>query len=113
MSQWLQLLTVKLRSGSIYLVEFDRMLQSLIQQPSFNNVRGIVLGRAEKSCDMTPQKWEMMIKNKEELKNIPVIADADFGHTTPIFTFTIGGTATINATDTPNIILLYSFTKLF
>ncbi len=92
-------------SGSIYLVEFDRMLQSLIQQPGFNNVRGIVLGRAEKSCDMTPQKWEMMIKNKEELRNIPVIADADFGHTTPIFTFPIGGTATINATDTPNIIL--------
>lgn len=92
-------------SGSIYLVEFDRMLQSLIQQPGFNNVRGIALGRAEKSCDMTPQKWEMMIKNKEELKNIPVIADADFGHTTPIFTFPIGGTATINATDTPNIIL--------
>lgn len=92
-------------SGSIYLVEFDRMLQSLIQQPSFNKVRGIVLGRAEKSCDMTPQKWEMMIKNKEELRNIPVIADADFGHTTPIFTFPIGGNATINATDTPNIIL--------
>ena len=92
-------------SGSIYLVEFDRMLQSLIQQPGFNNVRGIVLGRAEKSCDMTPQKWEMMIKNKEELRNIPVIADADFGHTTPIFTFPIGGNATINATDTPNIIL--------
>ena len=92
-------------SGSIYLVEFDRMLQSLIQQPGFNNVRGIVLGRAEKSCDMTPQKWEMMIKNKEELRNIPVIADADFGHTTPIFTFPIGGNATINATDIPNIIL--------
>ena len=92
-------------SGSIYLVEFDRMLQSLIQQPSFNKVRGIVLGRAEKSCDMTPQKWKMMIKNKEELRNIPVIADADFGHTTPIFTFPIGGNATINATDTPNIIL--------
>ena len=92
-------------SGSIYLVEFDRMLQSLIQQPGFNNVRGIVLGRAEKSCDMTPQKWEMMIKNKEELRNIPVIADAEFGHTTPIFTFPIGGTATINATDTPNITL--------
>ena len=47
----------------------------------------------------------MMIKNKEELRNIPVIADADFGHTTPIFTFPIGGNATINATDTPNIIL--------
>ena len=54
---------------------------------------------------MIPEKWEMMIKNKEELKDLPVIADADFGHTTPIFTFPIGGMATINATDTPSIIL--------
>ena len=87
-------------SGSIYLVEFDRILQSLIHQPGFNNVRGIVLGRAEKNCDMNPDKWKLMIKNKEELKNIPIIADADFGHTTPIFTFPIGGNATLKAGNT-------------
>lgn len=92
-------------SGSIYMLEFDRMLVSLIQQPGFNNVRGIVLGRAEKSADMTPDKWKMMIKNKKELNDIPVIADADFGHTTPLFTFPIGGTATISATNKPTIIL--------
>ena len=92
-------------SGSIYLVEFDRMLQSLIHQPDFNHVRGIVLGRAEKNCDMNPDKWKMLIKNKEELKNIPIIADADFGHTTPIFTFPIGGYATLNASDTINLVI--------
>lgn len=92
-------------SGSIYMLEFDRMLQAIIQQPGFNNVRGIVLGRAEKSADMTPGKWKMMIKNKKELNDIPVIADADFGHTTPIFTFPIGGTAAITATDKPIIVL--------
>ena len=27
---------------------------------------------------------------------MPIIADADFGHTTPIFTFPIGGTAKMN-----------------
>lgn len=88
-------------SGAVYLAEFDRMLQSLIHQPGFCNVKGIVLGRAEKSSDMNPEKWTMMIKNKEELKNIPVIADADFGHTTPIFTFPIGGIArmVVNADD--------------
>ena len=38
-----------------------------------------------------------MIKNKPELKNIPVIAGADFGHTTPIFTFPVGGHAKLEA----------------
>lgn len=84
-------------SGSIYLVEFDRMLQALIHQPDFKNVSGIVFGRAEKNCDMNPDKWKLMINNKEELKNIPIIADADFGHTTPIFTFPIGGYAKLDA----------------
>jgi len=82
-------------SGGIYLAEFDRMLQALIHQPGFENVKGVVLGRAEKSSDMNLEKWKLLIKNKKELENIPVIADADFGHTTPIFTFPIGGHAKI------------------
>lgn len=84
-------------SGSIYILEFDRMLQALIHQPEFKNVSGIVFGRAEKNCDMTNEKWTLMIKNKLELSKIPVIAGFDFGHTTPIFTFPIGGTAKIIA----------------
>ena len=80
------------------LAKFDRMLQAIIHQPGFNNVKGLVLGRAEKNCDMNPEKWKMIIKNKPELKDIPVIADLDFGHTTPIFTFPIGGRAKLKAT---------------
>ena len=44
---------------------------------------------------MTKEKWTKLIKGKSELNNIPVIAGADFGHTTPIFTFPIGGKAKI------------------
>lgn len=84
-------------NGAIYLAEFDRMLQALIYQPNFKNVKGIVLGRAEKSSDMNVEKWTEMIKNKKELENIPIIADADFGHTTPTFTFPIGGNAKVVA----------------
>ncbi|CRG03911.1 Uncharacterised protein [Streptococcus pneumoniae] len=36
-----------------------------------------------------------MIASKPELAHIPIIANASFGHTTPIFTFPIGGRATI------------------
>ena len=42
---------------------------------------------------------EKIIASKKELKNIPVIANADFGHTMPMFTFAVGGTARISAND--------------
>jgi len=83
--------------GSAFMWEFDRNLQSLILQPNFKNVKGIVLGRAQKNCNMTKEKWETIVKTKPELDKIPVIAGADFGHTTPIFTFPIGGTAKLSA----------------
>ena len=62
------------------------------------NVKGIVLGRAQKNCEMTKEKWAEIIRTKPELNNIPVIGNADFGHTTPIFTFPIGGSVSVSAT---------------
>ena len=48
---------------------------------------------------MTKEKWIKLIKSKPELENIPIIADCDFGHTTPIITFPIGGTASLIVKD--------------
>jgi muramoyltetrapeptide carboxypeptidase LdcA involved in peptidoglycan recycling len=48
---------------------------------------------------MNNEKWIKLIKSKPELENIPVIAGADFGHTTPIMTFPIGGKAKLEAID--------------
>lgn len=86
-------------AGKIYLMEFDRNLQSLMHMPEFKTVRGIVLGRSQKATAMNKEKWMKLIKNKKELANIPVIAGADFGHSTPIFTFPIGGYAKLSAKD--------------
>jgi len=83
----------------LYMVTFDRDLQSLVHMPEFKTVKGIVIGRAEKNCFMTKEKWIKLIKNKPELDNIPVIAGADFGHTTPIITFPVGGHAKLYAKD--------------
>lgn len=77
--------------------EFDRAFQSLIQQPDFNKVKGIVIGRFEEKFGMDLERLTFIIESKPELKNLPIIANADFGHTTPIFTFPIGGTATLHA----------------
>ena len=76
---------------------FDRDLQSLIMQKGFEEVQGLVIGRFQKASKMTREKLTKIIKTKEELKDIPVIADVDFGHTTPMITFPIGGKAEIRA----------------
>jgi muramoyltetrapeptide carboxypeptidase LdcA involved in peptidoglycan recycling len=71
---------------------FDRDLQSLIHQSNFSKVRGLMIGRFQKSTDMTLEKLRLIIDSKEELKDLPVVANVDFGHTNPLITFPIGGT---------------------
>lgn len=77
------------KSGVDFMQEFDRNLESLLQTSFFERVCGIVIGRAQINCDMTDGKWKKIINRKNI--NIPVIINVDFGHTTPICTFPIGG----------------------
>ncbi|MDO8444395.1 MAG: LD-carboxypeptidase, partial [bacterium] len=82
---------------------FDRDLQSLIHLPDFAKVKGLVIGRFQKKSKMTKELLAQIIKSKKLLDNIPVIAEADFGHTDPRITFPIGGTAKIEASDQAKI----------
>lgn len=84
-------------TGEFMDVEFDRNLQSLIHLPNFSSVRGIAIGRFELGSKMTKEKISEIIKSKKELKDIPVIANVDFGHSYPMITFPIGGTVRIRA----------------
>lgn len=79
--------------------EFDRNLQSLIHQTNFEQVRGIVIGRFQKKANMTIEKLKYILETKEELKKMPIVANVDFGHTNPMITFPIGGTAKILVND--------------
>ncbi|MDO8579765.1 MAG: hypothetical protein Q7R72_02745 [bacterium] len=45
---------------------------------------------------MTNEKIIKIINSKVELKNIPIIANVDFGHTSPIITFPIGGEVNVD-----------------
>ncbi|MNI85532.1 Murein tetrapeptide carboxypeptidase [compost metagenome] len=76
---------------------FDRDLQSLIHQPMFEEVEGIVIGRFQKSANMNKELLRAIIKSKSELDQIPVIADVNFGHTSPLITFPIGGRVSMKA----------------
>jgi muramoyltetrapeptide carboxypeptidase LdcA involved in peptidoglycan recycling len=73
------------------LLEFERQLQSLLQQKGSEGIKGIIIGRFQKGSEVTREKLQYVIDTKKELQNIPVIANVDFGHTNPMITFPIGG----------------------
>jgi len=72
---------------------FDRDLQSLIHLPNFDKVKGIVIGRFQNESEIKTEDFIKVIKLKKELSHIPVLANVDFGHTSPMITFPIGGEA--------------------
>jgi muramoyltetrapeptide carboxypeptidase LdcA involved in peptidoglycan recycling len=76
---------------------FDRDLVSLLQQPAFGGVRGLVIGRFQRRTEMTRELLAQIVATKPELAGLPVIANVDFGHTTPMTTFPIGGTVEVRA----------------
>ncbi|PEN69907.1 LD-carboxypeptidase [Bacillus toyonensis] len=82
-------------TGKATLKTFDRYLHSLMQQTDFEYVKGSVIGRMQKGAECMIEDIQEMITSKPELAHIPIIANASFGHTTPIFTFPIGGRAKI------------------
>ena len=86
-------------TGKAFIKEFDRNLQSLLHCAKGKKIKGLVIGRAEQVSEMNYDKWKKIIETKSELENIPIIINADIGHTTPIFTFPIGGNVNIVAND--------------
>ena len=76
--------------------EFLRHLQSLAQRDDFKNVDAIIIGRFQKASNITKEKLKFMIDYIPQLKGLPIIANLDFGHTTPIATLPVGGMCEIN-----------------
>lgn len=78
-----------------HLLTFERNLQALINQDDFKNVKGLVIGRFQNKSNVTREKLEFILKNKPALNNMPIIANIDMGHTTPIATIPLGAQAQI------------------
>ena len=76
---------------------FERNFQALIYQPDFGNVKGILIGRFQKGSKVTREQLEYIISTKRELRNLPIWANLDFGHSTPLLTIPVGGTAKISS----------------
>ena len=75
--------------NDVFLLEFDRNLESLLQLSNCN-IKGIVFGRFQLCSNMNLDKLKALIRNKSKLKDIPIVYGADFGHTNPMFTLPLG-----------------------
>ncbi len=83
-------------TGSANIADFTRNLQALMQQPDFENVKAVLIGRFQKNSQVTREQLEFMVERlRPYLKDKPVIANLDFGHSTPLLTIPVGGTAEI------------------
>ncbi len=78
------------------LPDFERNLQALIYQPDFSNVKALVIGRFQKGSKVTREGLEYILNTKEKLKNMPILANVDFGHSSPLLTIPLGGQATLD-----------------
>lgn len=78
------------------IADFERNLQALLYQPDFANVNGLLIGRFQKGSKVSREDLEFIVSNKRELKNLPIIANVDFGHSTPLLTIPVGGTAILD-----------------
>lgn len=76
---------------------FDRQFESLLQAMSIKNICGIVFGRFQNKSAISQKQMEWLVRIRPQLANIPIVANADFGHTSPIITFPVGGTARLIA----------------
>lgn len=76
---------------------FERNLQALMYQEDFKNIKALVIGRFQKASEVSREKLEFILRSKSQLQNLPIIANVDFGHTTPLLTLPIGGTARVSS----------------
>ena len=78
--------------GKSTLMNLDMGLRALTYQREFRKVRGLVIGRfGSNNGGLDRARMTAMLNDIPALAGLPVMANCDFGHTTPILTLPIGG----------------------
>ena len=75
---------------------FRRFLQQLFQQSQADQIRGIIFGRMPSNSEVTGEVLVDLVARFVP-KDLPVLADACFGHTYPVGSFPIGREVIVQA----------------
>jgi muramoyltetrapeptide carboxypeptidase len=103
-------------SGAVLAVEddarstpsiFARQLTSLFQVPAAAGVRGLLIGRFQRNTGMTRSLLTRIVAGLALPAGVPVLGNADFGHTFPMATLPVGGQVRlVSAATDPHLTLL-------
>lgn len=74
---------------------FLRDLTSLLQTPGADGVTGLVIGRFQRASGVSREVLAEIVRRQPALRGKPVVANLDFGHTSPLLTFPVGGEAEV------------------
>lgn len=76
-------------------VEFARNLTSLLQVEDADGIAGLAIGRFQRASRISAATLDAIVARQPALAGKPVLAGLDFGHTSPMVTFPIGGEASL------------------
>lgn len=93
-------------NGCIDTQEWERNLHALTQQPLFKHTKALIIGRFERCFGLNRNLLTTICQQIQALRSIPIIANVDFGHTTPSITFPIGGTCSLNTDNKKNLLTI-------
>ncbi len=82
---------------------FARDLTSLLQQPAAAGIQGVAIGRFQQASRVSRHLLEQIIAGAGRLAGLPVLGNVDFGHTSPLATFPIGGRASLTVGATSSL----------
>lgn len=89
----------------------DRHLTHLRQMGVFEQISGLVLGRMPTKVGFKPDdSLRMVVEEATRGYDFPVLAEADFAHTDPLFTIPIGGKAVMDTRE-PSLRFVGPFVK--
>lgn len=79
---------------------FDRLLHALLQHLTHvgTDVLGVVIGRFQRASGMTRDLLQSIV-DVPALDGLPIVANIDYGHTSPMLTLPIGGEIEVDVSD--------------
>jgi muramoyltetrapeptide carboxypeptidase len=77
--------------------EFARNLTALLQLPDAALIRALIVGRFQRASNITRPLLEQIIARQPPLAGLPILANVDVGHTSPMATLPIGGQISMSA----------------
>ncbi len=92
--------------GKATLMELDGVLRALSFQRQFPEVRAVVIGRYSRNGGVTRENLAALTGAIPALRHLPIVANCDFGHTTPIAALPIGGRCRLMASNGTASIML-------